>query len=81
VDQEKNENNQNIGCCGGGTNENKTSCGCGGSSSQHSKLRILLFAFIMLAAVGVGAYSLLAKSPSKACTEQGCGGSQNCCGK
>ncbi|HEY3295279.1 MAG TPA: hypothetical protein VGL38_07560 [bacterium] len=67
-------------CCGGSDQENAAGCGCGSTPKRRSRLRMVLFVTIMLAAVGVGAYSFWAKSAAPACgAAQDCSGSGGCC--
>lgn len=55
-------------CCGGGSdqpNGSTAGCACGGLPPRRSWLRTLIAGVVILAAVGVGAYSLMAKRPEK----------------
>jgi len=82
VEPEKSKEDFSGGCCGGESNQ-QTGTGCNsGTPPRRSRVKLWLFAIVMLAAVGVGAYSLGAKSGAAPAT-QNCGKDcqTNCCGK
>ena len=84
MENERSEKDYSGDCCGGGSNQDTgASCDCGTPKTRSRRIRTLIFAIIMLAAVGVGAYSLIAKSSAVPCAGQNCGGSSkgNCCPK
>ena len=55
-------------CCAGssalecGQSDSVADCGCGAPPGRHARIKTLIAAIIVLAAIGVGAYSLLAGS-------------------
>lgn len=74
------ESELSASCCGGTDKNSAADCGCGGAPKGKCGLKTLLFIVVMLAAVGVGAYSFWAKSPATACSPgQDCGSSGSCC--
>jgi len=76
VDETKNEGRSPSECCAGATAQKPCgpdsapmSCGCTPTSARRSWPRTVIAAIILLAAVGVGAYSLLASpAPERATT-------------
>ena len=59
-------------CCGGGsdqTNGSGAGCACGAAPPRRPWLRMLISAVVILAAVGVGAYSLVAKRAADPCKQ------------
>jgi hypothetical protein len=75
------QNNESAAnCCGGSDQNSGASCGCGGAPKGKNRIRTLLFVVIILAAAGVGAYSIWGRSPAAACNPgQSCGSSGSCC--
>jgi len=61
-------------CCAG-TGDTAADCGCGAPAGRHSWIKTLIAAIIMLAAIGVGAYSLLAAPAANTSAATSSGGS------
>ncbi len=67
-------------CCGGSDPNKAAGCCCGDAPPRKFHLRTLIFLAVMLAAIGVGAYSFWAKSAVPACgVGQDCGTSGGSC--
>ena len=71
----KNERSSEVrqgDCCGGGSDQANGSgagCACGAAPPRRPWLRMLISAVVILAAVGVGAYSLLGKRAADQCKQ------------
>ena len=68
MENEKGNGARQGGCCGGESDQANGSgagCACGAGPQRRSWLRTLVAGVVILAAVGVGAYSLMAKRPDK----------------
>jgi hypothetical protein len=75
------EDKSSESCCGGANADSSASCGCG-TPKKKSRVKLFIFAGVMLAALGVGAYSLIAKSSAVPCAGQTCDPkSGSCCPK
>jgi len=63
VENEKSSEARGADCCGGsdGANGSTSGCSCGATPPRRSLLRTLIAGAVILAAVGVGAYSLMEK--------------------
>jgi hypothetical protein len=64
VEDERNSEVRREDCCGSGSNQANGSgadCGCGGAPPRRPWLRTLIAGGVILAAVGVGAYSLFGR--------------------
>ncbi len=71
MEEEKNCDERRDDCCGDGSdraNGSIAGCACGAGPSRRPWLRTLIAAIVILAAVGVGAYSLLEKRAADPCT-------------
>lgn len=78
-----NEGDHSDSCCNEGPDgAGGASCQCGPPPARASRIKTLIFAAVMLAALAVAAYSLTTKSSEQAAAKQDCGsctGSSNCC--
>jgi hypothetical protein len=70
---EDREGTRPAACCGGESNQGASpNCACDSQPTPRSWKRTLIFAIILLAAIGVGAYSLRARSTGVPAAEPTC---------
>lgn len=70
-------------CCGGESNQAAgAACSCCAQPTPRRRIKTLVAVLVILAAAGVGTYSLLRRPAVAPCAEQGCGAdSSGCCGQ
>jgi len=77
MENERNSDTRREDCCGGGSDQVNGSiagCACGAAPPRRPWLGTLIAVIVILAAVGVGAYSLMGKRAADSCTQaESCG--------
>ncbi|MCX5752307.1 MAG: hypothetical protein NTW97_01540 [Candidatus Krumholzibacteria bacterium] len=80
MENEKSDEARREDCCGGGSDQANgpgAGCACGAAPPRRPWLRTLIAAVVILAAVGVGAYSLVGKREAEVRRPAGRGSGQH----